>query len=327
MESDMSALMNGSSQDVLMELLQAAIQAPSSHNTQPWLFKLYDDAIDLYADRTRALPVNDPDDRELTISCGCALLNLRIAAAASGYVAHVTLLPDGAKPDVLARIAISPAALPIDDGLLEPFIAQRRTYRARFNDQVVSGASIEKLQHAASTERCDLQIMMGEQQRRALINLVSEADAVQWANPSWRRELAAWMHPRRRGDGIVIPALASPITQIIVRSFDMGSGVAAKDQELADGSPVLAVLSSSCESVKDWLATGQALQRVLLTAVQHGLQASYLNQAIQVPTLRTKVQHLLHKPSFPQILIRLGFPQKETVATPRRALMDVIVGD
>jgi hypothetical protein len=29
------------------------------------------------ADRTRALPVTDPEDRELTISCGCALFNLR----------------------------------------------------------------------------------------------------------------------------------------------------------------------------------------------------------------------------------------------------------
>ena len=62
-------------------LLEAAVQAPSSHNTQPWLFRVEDGAVHLLADRTRALPVNDPDDRELTISCGCALLNLRVAAA------------------------------------------------------------------------------------------------------------------------------------------------------------------------------------------------------------------------------------------------------
>lgn len=321
----MSALLNGSSQDVLMELLQAAIQAPSSHNTQPWLFRLYDDAIDLYADRTRALPVNDPDDRELTISCGCALLNLRIAAASSGYDVNVTLLPDWSNPDLLARISISPAALPIEDGLLEPFIVQRRTYRARFNDQAVPQATIEKLQHAADTEKCDFQIISSEQQRRTLVQLISEGDAVQWANPSWRRELASWMHPRHEGDGIITPALSAPITHMIVRSFDMGSGVAAKNQELADGSPLLAIISSPGESVKDWLSAGQALQRVLLTAVQQGLQASYLNQAIQVAMLRTKLQHLLRKPHFPQILIRLGFPQKTITQSPRRALKDIIV--
>ena len=42
--------------------------------------------VDLLADRTRALPVNDPEDRELTISCGCALFNLRVAAAAAGHL-------------------------------------------------------------------------------------------------------------------------------------------------------------------------------------------------------------------------------------------------
>src|SRR3712207_1323163 len=56
------------------ELLRAAvgyaIRAPSSHNTQPWRFRITDGAVELFADRTRALAVVDPHDRELTISCG-----------------------------------------------------------------------------------------------------------------------------------------------------------------------------------------------------------------------------------------------------------------
>ena len=74
-------------------LVGEAILSPSSHNTQPWRFRTSDTAIDVFADRTRALPVNDPEDRELTISCGCALFNLRAAAAAHGLGVTVTLLP------------------------------------------------------------------------------------------------------------------------------------------------------------------------------------------------------------------------------------------
>jgi hypothetical protein len=41
-------------------LLGYAVLAPSGHNTQPWLFRMRDQAVELYADRTRALPVVDP---------------------------------------------------------------------------------------------------------------------------------------------------------------------------------------------------------------------------------------------------------------------------
>src|SRR5216683_5000593 len=74
------------------------------HNTQPWLFKIEDDTIELYADRACALPVVDPDDRELTISCGAALLNLRIALRHFGYRDLVQALPEPDNPDLLARI-------------------------------------------------------------------------------------------------------------------------------------------------------------------------------------------------------------------------------
>ena len=46
----------------LQALVLAATLAPSSHNTQSWLFRLEGQVIKSLTDRTRALPVNDPDD-------------------------------------------------------------------------------------------------------------------------------------------------------------------------------------------------------------------------------------------------------------------------
>lgn len=84
----------GSNVDKLRFLLSFAILAPSTHNTQPWLFKIVnnDSLIELYADRTRGLPVVDPDDRELTISCGAALCYLQIALRYFGFRYNVELL-------------------------------------------------------------------------------------------------------------------------------------------------------------------------------------------------------------------------------------------
>src|SRR6266487_797924 len=63
----------------LQFLLSYAVLAPSEYNTQPWLFNVTNRTAQLYADRSRRLPRLDPDDRELVISCGAALLNLRLA--------------------------------------------------------------------------------------------------------------------------------------------------------------------------------------------------------------------------------------------------------
>src|SRR6476620_1456324 len=66
-------------------LLQYAVLAPSTHNTQPWLFRTTDDGVQVSADYSRRLPLVDPYDRELLMSVGAAITNLRVAAAWFGY--------------------------------------------------------------------------------------------------------------------------------------------------------------------------------------------------------------------------------------------------
>lgn len=313
--------------DLASNLLELATRAPSSHNTQPWIFRFGDNHVELVADRTRALPVNDPDDRELVLSCGAALLHLRVAARHLGLSGSATLLPEPGDPDLLARVDLSPAA---DDspglGELAEAIALRRTYRQRFAPVAVVSSVVDSLCRAASEEKARLVALADDGTRRAAASLVAEGDAELWANPSWRRELAAWMHPRRRGDGITVPGLAWPVAQWVVRSFDMGGGIAAKDQELAEHSPLLAVLTSAVDEPRSWLEAGQALARVLLTACRHGLQASYLNQPIQVASLRPKLAALAEE-GMPQVLLRFGYPSTELPPSPRRPIEVLVEWD
>ena len=305
-------------------MIGRAVLAPSSHNTQPWFFQLSESAVDLFADRTRALPANDPEDRELAISCGCALMNLRVAAASAGLPLQVRLLPMPEEPDLLARISLTGQSdVSAHDAQLADFIEMRRTYRKRFAPREVSASAVDQLIEATRQEGASLVPLLTEEVRQKAAALVAEGDASQWANPSWRRELAAWMHPRRRGDGLTMPALAVPVAQLVVRTFDMGGGVGAKDRQLAEASPLLAVLSTESDYPRDWLLAGQALQRALLVGCMHGLQASYLNQPVQVGSLRPKLQNLVGT-GFPQILLRIGYPLEEISPAPRRALDDVI---
>jgi hypothetical protein len=86
------------------DVLRAAGRAPSLHNSQPWLFRVTDDVIELHADPDRRLPATDPQDRELRLACGAALFNLRIAVHGFGVRPRVTVLPDRDRPGLVALV-------------------------------------------------------------------------------------------------------------------------------------------------------------------------------------------------------------------------------
>lgn len=106
---------------------------------------------------------------------------------------------------------------------LFPSVEKRRTYRKRFESRRVPSSVLQELCATAAMEGSWLVTIDAEELRQQVATLVSEGDAIQWSNPSWRRELAAWMHPRRQGDGLTLPGLVAPIAKIVVRTFDMDS--------------------------------------------------------------------------------------------------------
>src|SRR3989338_5602514 len=70
----------GTMREQVEALLAFAVRAPSTHNSQPWLFRVTGNICELYADRSRKLPEGDKDSRCLYISLGGCLENLESAA-------------------------------------------------------------------------------------------------------------------------------------------------------------------------------------------------------------------------------------------------------
>jgi Nitroreductase family len=76
--------------------------------------------------------------------------------------------------------------------------------------------------------------------------------------------------------------------------------------------------------VTNWIAAGQAMQRVLLTATAAGLQASFLNQPIEISSMRLQLSRELALPRDPQLLLRFGYGPS-SAPTPRRPVADVLL--
>jgi nitroreductase len=323
---------NGSDQDKWKFLLRYAILAPSSHNTQPWLFRLRGDEAELCADRTRACRVVDPDDRELVMSCGCALFHLRSALLHFGCFGGVEVFPDPNDPELLARVSLGVQGEgSAGESLVFHAIPKRRTNRQPFGADPVPLSLLATLMQAARNESAWLSIVDGEEARHEVADLIGEGDRRQWSNKRFRLELAEWVHPNRSGARDGIPGYAqgaddllSYAGPLVVRTFEMGEGQAAKDHELATGSPVLAVMGTGSDTPRDWLHAGQALARVLLRARVEDVWASFLNQAIELPDLRQKLAAVIGREDCPQVCLRLGFGENIR-PTPRRDVVEVLI--
>jgi hypothetical protein len=325
----------GTPSEQLEFLLNYAILAPSGNNSQPWLFRIVHETVELYADRTRALPVADPQDRELTISCGAALLNLRLAIRHFGYTDTVKTFPNPEDPDLLAHVWLgNPREETEEEYLLFATITRRRTNRLPFQDWDIPETLLSLMRTSATVEGAWLEIIEGEELRNEVVDLIAQGDRLQMANPHFRRELAAWIHSNRRISRDGMPAYANSISQLldfcttipahITRTFDLGRGRAAQNGELAVGSPILAVVGTEEDTPASWFTAGQALEIVLLLGQAVGVSASFLNQPIQIPQLRSQLQDLLQKPGYPQVLLRLGFGP-EVQPTPRRTVQEVLL--
>lgn len=321
---------NGGTADKLRFLLNYAVMAPSGHNTQPWRFKVASNAIELYADRSMALPVVDPHQRELTMSCGAALFNLRASMRYFGFEPQVETFP-GKDGDLLACVRLGESYTPTaTDQRLFDAIPKRHTNRREFDSTPLPEALVQELQVAATQEGAWLAAVEREDVRSAIGYLIAQGDRIQWADEGFRRELASWTHSNRslRRDGIPsyaqgVSELASYAGPLTIRTFDMGKGQATQDFNLAVSAQTLVVLGTYTDGAPDWLAAGQALQRVLLHARSAGVWASFLNQPIQVAALRPRVIALLEEVGYPHTILRLGYGP-EAKPTPRRMVEDVL---
>lgn len=319
--------------EILRFLVNYAILAPSSHNTQPWLFRIGEQSLGLIADRTRALPVVDPNDRALTISCGAALEHLLVAARRFGRDLTIEDPGNGADPDLLATVRLAGTITPrSEDMALFEAIPNRSTTRTKYEKRILPKKLLDACCKLASERGTELTIVEEESQRIEIADLVADGDRIQFNDSRFRRELAAWVHSRRAasrdgmsGESFGMSDLLSPVGALIIRTFNIGSGVAAGDREkILDGSPVLAVFGTHGDGPRDWLAVGRALSRVLLKLTASGATAAFLNQPIEVERLRPRLADAIGRSTTPQLLMRFGYGEAVNRSV-RRPVEDVLI--
>ena len=303
--------------DDLSELVRLATLAPSGHNAQPWKFRLAPGLIEIYPDRTRRLPVVDPDDRELWIGLGSALENLLVAAEHLGYHPEVTYHLDGTPADHIAvALAKTAASTSRRAGLFEA-IRTRQCTRHEFDGQSVSTQGLGQLTAAATGAGVALLLFTGAAME-PLLEYVRAGNAQQMSDDRFKAELVHWVRFNDREalasrDGLLGRAAGHSSVPRWLGQLFSGSSLNAKTQDKTDAlnirsSAGLLLFTSARNDPAAWLDTGRAYERFALLATALGLKNSFINQPCEVPALRAQVQaHLGLHGDFPQLLARFGY--------------------
>ena len=312
----------------VLRIVELACRAPSVHNTQPWHWLSSGGSLELLADRTRQLTTSDPEGRNLVISCGAALHHAQIAAGALGWTPTVTRLPDPLRPDLLARVELTPAAGAPSARELVEAIETRRTDRRRFTTWPVPDDRLTHLAAQATawgTRAVPLTDVTDRFRAEMLINRAVER---QLDTPPLALEQRSWVD-HGTADGVPSSVLPSPADLAVRRPSRFVNGllddVGGSEIEGSDG---LIVMHSPTDDPAAWLAAGEGLSAMWLAAVHSNLSLVPLSQVVEVEETRDALRlEVLAGLAHPLIVARVGWQaisRSELPQTPRRPVSEVL---
>jgi len=336
--------------DSLLPMVRAAILAASPHNSQPWLFKVTDTAIELYLDGRRNLGALDPYLREAYIGMGCALENLVLAAKAKGTQLDLRLvpgrlgrLPPGPGPVLVGTVVIGPCIQEWTD--LYEAIPRRHTNRAAMlPHKPVPPEFTRRLIHLVNDERDARLFLFTQEAERSRILAASAAanarlysdPAVLGANDRWLR--LRWDEVQEQRDGLSLDAFGLPPVQAAFAKMlpawmlrrAIRDGARQSYAPLMASAPLMGIITvhDRLDRVQCLLA-GRIWQRAHLLATTWGLAGRPCNEAVewvdrqqamgQATQGASPLADLLGEPGWePTFVFYMGYPSLPSHASPRR---------
>jgi hypothetical protein len=328
---------------------KAAILAASPHNTQPWLFAVTPEHVELYADLNKSLRTIDSYHREMHIGLGCAIENCVIAASAQGLGPVVEYFPTSGDETHVATIRFAHASGPL--ARFYEIIPERHTNRGYYSEVQAPGELDGALRSIADGyPNVSLTMIANRDTMQRFKEDVVEAtkaivdDTEMWADSDrWWRQDKDDINEHR--DGLTYDAnVASAGTRFLGKLTPRPSTEKAATywlesvEQVAMTGSAYGILSTPDRYDRgQQLECGRAWQRMALWAQSVGLATQPQNQLAerwdredhQNLTAHHKTQLQSWLQGTPnkggQMIFRIGYPLDKVLKAPRRPLDWVLV--
>jgi hypothetical protein len=309
------------------ELVRHAVMAASSHNTQPWKFALTDTGITVVPDWSRRTPVVDPDNHHLFVSLGCATENLAHAALANGLHAEISTATD--RIDLIFE-KTRPVRSPLFD-----VIPSRQCSRSVYNGTPVSTGELGLLEQAARASGVEVIVLTDRARMEAVLEYVVRGNEAQIGDAVFIDELRNWIRfnkgdAARTRDGLFSGCAGNPSVPRWVGRRLLGLLLSTQSENEKAATHVrssagLAVFVAQSNDPPHWVEVGRAYERFALQATALGIRNTFLNQPVEVPSLRLQFAKWLGvRDRRPDLIVRFG-RGPEMPRSLRRPVEDVLI--
>ncbi|MBU4526283.1 MAG: ThiF family adenylyltransferase [Desulfomicrobium sp.] len=270
-------------------LVQAAIQAPSGDNAQPWQFRLTGNDIHVFLNPQADMSFFNIRQTASIIACGAAMENIRLAAPAMGLDAATQILPDAAQENLMATVHIQPGDQGVDP--LAQHIWTRCTNRRPYSKRPLPDwVQADLKARIRNIPEAQLHLLTGSSKLRKLAKVIYLADRIRTEHQGLHEHFTSMIRfnvqeAQQRRDGLPLKNLEAGLpgeaflrltkpwpAMRLANRIGLGRMVALHSAQgiLASGAAGMVVVDGL--EAKDFLLGGQALQRIWLALEHHGLQ-------------------------------------------------------
>lgn len=329
-------------------IVAAGILASNPHNSQPWMFRITDSTIDLFAVAERQIGAIDPFRREMYIGLGCAVENMRLAAEAEGFNADIRLMPDPTTELHAASISFAESS-PATSALYEA-IPHRHTNRAAYDTtRSVEESIFSGINDLVTESTVSLVWMRGSSSHKkfgeiaiaAAEALIADDQQSMDSHKWWRQD---WDELQSHADGITLDAQGMPSFILNMAKLLPDMSRASNDQSFAKNLRDTCIPTATAFGIltvpnsmdfTNRLQCGQVWQRIHLWATTQGIAMQPLNQMTEradrevqlgiEPVFGNAIAELIGDENWMGIMpFRMGYPAEAGLPSPRRGLDKVI---
>ncbi len=281
--------------NILHEILELAVYAPSGDNLQPWAFRLGENSIDIF-NTSDGLALYDFDKHPSYIAHGALIENIVQIAEAKGYKTDVKLFPQSTASDHIATLTLSQSGF-VNPPKLPP-IKDRHTDRTPFLTKPIERSVIEDLKKSVANYKVNFGLVTSKKTLHKLTDLLATGDELILDNPeihSYFYKNVRWSDEElnKTGDGMHIRSISPSFFDVIslkilqnwsltniLNKIGLAHVILFKRRKIYKQSSALGYFVIGEETPEVYIETGRALQALWLKATAHGLSVQPLSSIL-----------------------------------------------